>query len=724
VEERATFEKVPKRVARAKSPRGKRPSAKVSKDWKPEEQQVSTLWMARAIERACAQRVVEQARPDDPLVRALGIDHLIDDTVHGSATWTGTLDVHEALRDSIVRLGAAQLRRDSTSLRNVDTLGGLIGLDLVERDVLAFACEIRRHATVDQDLSNASDDPVCLLSEILGHAVEDVGRAASGDGLLARLGLVFVFDPDDEEGVMAPMRGLPQILARRYDSPSQILANFFRESPAPRLALDDFPHAARDVSLAVRLLRGAVGANGRGVNVLVYGPPGTGKTELVRAVARSAGSALYEVQADCVSGKTDGREARLGSYQLCQRMLAQAADTAVLFDEIEDVFPDHVMGGLGRDRSTGNGKAWLNRALEENARPTFWVSNEVGHMDPSFLRRFDLVVELHPPPQAVRRRVLAGYAEPLGVSPEWLDRASSDGRMAPAYAERAARVAALVGDRGAEAERTMDHVLASSLSFVPSSSRARRPSKSDEPFDPALLNPSCDVVALVESMARKAAAGLPVSGSICLYGPPGTGKTALAHHLAERMGRPLHARRFSDILGPYVGMTEQAIAGAFGAASREGAVLLLDEADGLLRSRAGATQSWEVTQVNELLVQMEHFDGVFVCSTNLFEHLDEASLRRFAVKVKFSPLRPEQRHELFCRYVQRLCGPTWFDGDAVQRLGAELARIGPLSPGDFAAVARRHALTGEVTSPLALVEALRSEVAARSAASRSPVGFA
>lgn len=52
---------------------------------------------------------------------------------------------------------------------------------------------------------------------------------------------------------------------------------------------------------------------------------------------------------------------------------------------------------------------------------------------------------------------------------------------------------------------------------------------------------------------------------------------------------------------------------------------------------------WEVTQVNELLVQMETFPGIFVCATNLVDALDQASLRRFALKVEFLPLRTEQR---------------------------------------------------------------------------------
>jgi len=45
--------------------------------------------------------------------------------------------------------------------------------------------------------------------------------------------------------------------------------------------------------------------------------------------------------------------------------------------------------------------------------------------------------------------------------------------------------------------------------------------------------------------------------------------------------------------------------------------------------------------VNELLTQMEAFDGIFVCTTNLMDKLDQASLRRFSFKIRFDVLKPE-----------------------------------------------------------------------------------
>ena len=136
-------------------------------------------------------------------------------------------------------------------------------------------------------------------------------------------------------------------------------------------------------------------------------------------------------------------------------------------------------------------------------------------------------------------------------------------------------------------------------------------------------------------------------GRLCLYGPPGTGKTEFGHYLARQLDKPLLIKRASDLISKYVGETEINIAQMFYEATYDKAVLLLDEADSFLRDRREARQSWEVTQVNELLTQMERYEGVFVCSTNLMESLDAASLRRFDLKIKFDFLKQEQSWDLF-----------------------------------------------------------------------------
>lgn len=71
-------------------------------------------------------------------------------------------------------------------------------------------------------------------------------------------------------------------------------------------------------------------------------------------------------------------------------------------------------------------------------------------------------------------------------------------------------------------------------------------------------------------------------------------------------------------------------------------MLIFDEADSFLNSRVNAEKSWEISQVNEMLTQMENYEYPFVCTTNLIDRIDGASLRRFMFKLKFNFLTREQ----------------------------------------------------------------------------------
>lgn len=307
--------------------------------------------------------------------------------------------------------------------------------------------------------------------------------------------------------------------------------------------------------------------------------------------------------------------------------------------------------------------------------------------------------------------MLDGAFHNLPVSPEWLQRTSRIESLTPAQIQRAARIASHLDDYpGDRLEPVLSRVLDEGLRLSGPVATGGQVPALDYRLD--ALNADHALPDLAEGLAKLR------SGRIALYGPPGTGKSAFAHYLGQTLDMPVLQRRASDLLGRYVGDTEAAIARMFQTARQQGALLLVDEADSFLQDRAQAREHWQLTQVNELLVQMEAYEGLLVMSTNLMERLDPAVLRRFDLKIRFDYLTPAQAGKLWEALLKSLQLPLR-DGMPERR---ELARLERLTPGDFATVQRKLRLLPQAVSPQRVLEALAAECQAKPGA-KQRIGF-
>ena len=600
----------------------------------------------------------------------------------------------------------AECRADDPFFRRLSIIKETYGLDDAETELVAFSWVFLRKKVCSALVQVCAAPGPRYDERIFGSCYSaifprnDLNRILRRDGTIRRMRIL-----NDEfklsSLLCAFLRGaagddLDSVFFRIYDGPSVPYARLAQGNPKVEMFYQQLKHAAP----------------GQALNLFLYGVEGTGKTELAKAVARKLKRPLVLTNISTEGGNRESRED--GPIQSRLASIAYAAHkyrgkkAILLVDEADIIL-------------NGCEKGALNFFLEGMKLPIVWISNNIGWVEASTLRRFDFSLKFErldaEKRLSVWRSVVkAQNAEGLLTDDE-LERISAELPVAAGGATQAIAGALRLRNAGVEtpAAELVRTIAESQLELLGLSREFRkRDTETHAPgYSLEVLNIDDDLDR-VERVVRKfderwkefREGERPESLNILLYGAPGTGKTEYARHLARKLDRKLIIKRASDLLDKYVGETEKLIAAMFREAEKKKAILFLDEADSLLRDRTGANQSWEATQVNELLTQMENFTGIFVAATNYKEVCDDASNRRFALKLKFGFLKPEG--------IRRL----WEVFFPAVPFAEEALSLPNLAPGDFNAVhgAFRWCDEGEVT-PEAVVKALRREIDAKKGSS-------
>lgn len=665
------------------------------------------LWR-RSIRRAFT---AEELKAAEVIVDSSNLRETLHRLVNRGATSKKGLVLLEAVVDAAIEKFEAAADEKEVFRSRLQELGDTLKLSELERRILfirsVHALDDMFWSTPHERRSERRQDALRDIARALDVSVGSLKEALSEGAKLLRYGVL------DGEFDLSPR--ISDFLTGFNDEPFS--SAYYEKDTGETLPFECFSKEIREHAERIRRLM--TSARGKSpVNVLLYGVPGTGKTSLARTLAKEMGRDCYfVVQSDTnrngVYCKTPPAF-RYGAVLLCDGQVNPEKSVLVV-DEADDLL------------NCRGDKGLLNSVLDEVTTPIIWIANsDARELDVSNRRRFDYSIRFKKLNMRERLMIwkncvkwlkggsifteqqLENFAARYEVSAGGIARVLENVlRQRPHSAEKAEKLVAEYMAPHCEllGIKQVDEKLLPAKDYSLEGLNIRGSVKLE------------DILSAVKKYRATSAEDCPDRPrmNILLSGAPGTGKTEFVKYLAATLNQKLIVKMGSDLLGPFVGQTEARIREAFREAEEENRVLFFDEVDGIVNSRANAQASWETTKVNEVLHQMENFNGIFIAATNYMKNLDEAVMRRFTFRLTFDWLAAQGKTHFW---------EVFFKTPLTDSEREELLAIPQLTPADFRNVRQRFFYLDRPVTNAERLAALREEVAVKPRDStESHIGF-
>ena len=301
----------------------------------------------------------------------------------------------QARNKTLPKLTALCVNENPIIQQNIDTLTQLLSLNTTEQTLFRLSVQLRldeplkklSEALPKSNLVGVSE----LLSNLFGLPKSDIISALKDKGKLLGYGLLERnYNPDRFHDYLdwGKMLDFDEFISEPLNE-QVLLKVCTKPAIEPSLSLEDFAYLNEMKTMMLDYLQSSFATHRKGANILIYGAPGTGKTELATLLGKVLSVSVNNITYMDEDGDVISAEDRLNKCRFAQKVL-EGQSSLLIFDEIEDVF----RAGFFERSVAQKNKAWMNQLLENNNVPMIWLSNSVSGIDPAFLRRFDLILEM------------------------------------------------------------------------------------------------------------------------------------------------------------------------------------------------------------------------------------------------------------------------------------------------------------------------------------------